>query len=437
MEQVKKIVSAKTLENLRLPEQGRVNYPDGEVKSLQLQLTSTGKKTWYLVARWEGKSRRFKPRNPDEKSNGHLPLSEIRTLTRSWKNMIFSGVDPEQVIKDAENNKPLTFGQARTRFFEEYVQPELAENTGKAYVTALKSVRLEAWIDKPISGEHAVTKDHIRRMIRKIATQEGRPTMSNRTLAYLRKFYNWCEEEGIVDDASLYIGGIKPRKSGEIIRERVLDPEEIKVFWEATEKLGWPFGHYMRFVLITGQRKSECAGIGRTNIKDGVWTQKGTKSKRANKANRTHTVPLPRLALDILEDCPKVGDSNLYFTTTGKTTISGFSRVKRRLDAHIQMILERDELEGLFPEYKDDDQEGWRNHDLRRTFATRMRDLRIDPWIVSALLNHAPTGVTGKVYLKHDPVEEKREAMEAWANYLESLVSPRLDSNVVCLVEKN
>ena len=55
--------------------------------------------------------------------------------------------------------------------------------------------------------------------------------------------------------------------------------------------------------------------------------------------------------MNIIQALPKVEGQGLLFTTNGKTAVSGFSKVKKRLDI----------ISGV---------SDWRYHDLRRSFAT-------------------------------------------------------------------
>lgn len=69
----------------------------------------------------------------------------------------------------------------------------------------------------------------------------------------------------------------------------------------------------------------------------------------------------------------------------------------------------------------------WRLHDLRRTAATGMAELGIAPHIVEAVLNHvsgARGGVAG-IYNRAAYADEKRAALERWANHVEGLVTDR------------
>jgi len=68
---------------------------------------------------------------------------------------------------------------------------------------------------------------------------------------------------------------------------------------------------------------------------------------------------------------PRIGDG-LVFTTTGETAVSGFSKLKRRLDLAM-LQAKRAELGAR----KGDAIPGWTLHDLRRTAATGMAGLKI------------------------------------------------------------
>ncbi len=100
--------------------------------------------------------------------------------------------------------------------------------------------------------------------------------------------------------------------------------------------------------------------------------------------------------------------TDLVFTTTGTTPLSGWSKIKKRLDGI---------LGNTVPP--------WRLHDLRRTAATGMASIGIAPHIVEAALNHvsgAKASVAG-IYNRHQYEPEKQAALERWANHVERLVT--------------
>jgi integrase len=97
----------------------------------------------------------------------------------------------------------------------------------------------------------------------------------------------------------------------------------------------------------------------------------------------------------------------VFSTTGGITPVSGWSKVKARLDKTM----------GDVPP--------WRIHDLRRSAATHMAEIGVMPHIVEALLNHVSgykASVAG-VYNRALYSAEKRAALELWAAQLEGIVS--------------
>jgi hypothetical protein len=146
----------------------------------------------------------------------------------------------------------------------------------------------------------------------------------------------------------------------EVARDRALTDAEIRIFWAGCEKLGWPFGPMFKLLLLTAQRRDE---VGRME-----WTEIGSHEKRVwtiprekAKNDRAHEVHLSELAIEIIEELPKVSrqradgsglePSPFVFTTNGERPVSGFSKAKARLDENMVQLL-RAELEeaGTDPE---------------------------------------------------------------------------------------
>jgi hypothetical protein len=63
----------------------------------------------------------------------------------------------------------------------------------------------------------------------------------------------------------------------------------------------------------------------------------------------------------------------------------------------------------------------FRQHDLRRTAASRMTGMGISRLVVGKLLNHVESGVTA-IYDRHSYDREKREALDAWGERLLAIV---------------
>ena len=61
-------------------------------------------------------------------------------------------------------------------------------------------------------------------------------------------------------------------------------------------------------------------------------------------------------------------------------------------------------------------------HDLRRTVATRMRELGISRGDVKMVLNHVESDVTAR-YDRYDGLPEKKRALDLWARRLQQIIA--------------
>jgi integrase len=170
-----------------------------------------------------------------------------------------------------------------------------------------------------------------------------------------------------------------------------------------------------------------------------LWIIPGERTKN----HLEHEVPLAALAREILEEVVPLPRgtretsnsintvADLVFTTTGTTPISGWSKIKKRLDE--EMLAEaRRAASAAGRDPSDVKIAPWRLHDLRRTCATGMAEIGILPHIVEACLNHisgAKAGVAG-IYNRAEYKEEKKAALERWAAHVEWMISGRA-ANVV------
>jgi integrase len=66
----------------------------------------------------------------------------------------------------------------------------------------------------------------------------------------------------------------------------------------------------------------------------------------------------------------------------------------------------------------------WTPHDLRRTFATRLGDLKVAPHVIDKLLNHTLEGVSA-IYNRAELLEEREAATKLWAAELARIVSSK------------
>jgi integrase len=137
--------------------------------------------------------------------------------------------------------------------------------------------------------------------------------------------------------------------------------------------------------------------------------------------------------MSIISDLPVIENEKRYvFTTTNNSPVSGFSKIKRRLDTAMLSIM-RGEAKKAGAGEKEIEAlklEPWRFHDLRRTLASGCQRLGVRLEVSEAILNHTSgtrSGIAG-VYHVYKFEEEKRAALEAWGDYVDILVKPVLDN---------
>jgi integrase len=120
------------------------------------------------------------------------------------------------------------------------------------------------------------------------------------------------------------------------------------------------------------------------------------------KNGRQHEVPVSRQALAVVERQPRRNSSGFLFSD--KRGFNDWDGGKQVLDQRV----------GIAP---------WTLHDLRRTCATGMAELGVQPHIIEAVLNHVSghkAGVAG-VYNRARYADDMRSALQRWADHVDKI----------------
>jgi integrase len=289
-----------------------------------------------------------------------------------------------------------TFAAVAERFVAEHAERNCRASTVAEYRRMLDREITPHWGDRLITG--IVKADVVALLDRKA---EQSPKQSDEIRKHLRTLFRWALDKDLiaVDPAA----GIR-LAADHPARDRTLSEGEIRLLWAECEKLGYPFGPLIQLLLLTAQRRDEIAGAsrGEIDLENRVWTIPGARTKNG----KAHSVHLSDLSIRILEKLPQNG---LLFTTNGRTPVSGFSKVKLRLDKALNF------------------DPGWTFHDLRRSTASAMarKPLSVLPHVVDRLLNHTGAGtlsVVARIYNRTDYAEEQAEALKAWGAHVERLI---------------
>jgi integrase len=269
---------------------------------------------------------------------------------------------------------------------------------------------------KPRMGKlsvYEICRSHVNKMLDEIEDANG-PVMADRTLAYLRKAFNWYAARDDQFNVPV-VRGMARIKSKERARTRVLSDEEIRIIWPALGAAG-TFGALVKALLFTAQRRDEIAQMSRKEIGgDGIWEIPAERYK----TKRPNFVPLSKVALAVIEAQPKVENCDYVFPSRAKTPFSGFGKSKAALDKAIRMTMKKQAKKGVRVEALPN----WTLHDLRRTAKTLMVRAGVRPDISERVLGHVIAGVEG-TYDRHSYADEKRDALEKLTVMIERILSP-------------
>jgi integrase len=399
------------IQRLRRPADSPIDYWDTTLRGLGLRISPSGRKTFNVQTKVLRKGRRRDTRiklgvYPE------ISLADARTKAVEVKRQASDDLDPiavraqERDAKVAASVRAVStaFTNVRQQFLDEHL-PTLRPSTAKEYKRVLTQT-FAVWDTVPLE---AITSQMVETALAAVKA----PYMRNRSRAYLSVLFNWATEEEQNLIASSPVKKLSKRKKKlikEVSRKRVLTEDEISELWntESPHSVGALF----KLLLLTGQRRSEVAGMRWQDIDldRAVWTIPGSLTKN----HEQHTVPLSKQVLAILAAIPRIGEK-FVTTTTGQTPFSGFSKAKASLD----------EKAGV---------SGWRWHDLRRTFATfAAEELTTPQAVVEAILNHksgTTSGLAG-VYNRAQYTKQKAEALQAWANLLDRITGKVADDDKV------
>ena len=377
----------------------RVELVDGREEGLRLRAGERGARWSVLVRSREGGRVRI--------PLGSWPavsIAEARTGARSVRlQMGYALGTPDRAFNVGE-------------LLEIYRRRKLSqlkrgEGTARTLTAALAGVLSR---DAPM-----ITRRDIGLIVDNIADRA--PIQANRALAYMKAFFAWCVGRGYLE-ANPAASVAKP--SREATRSRAPSLAELVEIWDAAAVLGYPFGDIVRLLMLTAARRDEVAKMQafEIEISDGRanWIVPAARSKNG-RAIRT---ALPALAQRLVEAAMarRPLGSKWIFTTSGVTPVSGWSKAKKRLDELIAKKRARlsPELGSMSP---------WRLHDLRRSFATLACDtLLIDAAVADRCLNHvgaSTTSTISRIYARNEMYEQRRAALQCWADLIENAVARR------------
>jgi integrase len=356
---------------------------DDDVPGFGLRVRDTGGRTWVFQYKVGSKQRRLVLGKASA-----LTAEKARDLAADLHAKVRLGGDPAADKTAAKVAAELSFKSVADRFLA-WQRKRLRP---RSYEEIERHILKHA---KPLHGMPIATIDQrtIALRIGHIADNSGEAA-AGLVRSTLSSMFGWAMKEGLVTQNPVANTNTPPRKS----RDRVLGFDELAAIWNACPDD--EYGGIVRALMLTGQRRNEIAGL--------RWDEVDLE-KRAielpparTKNGRPHRIPISDALFALISRRPKNHD---YVFGYGNRPYRGFAKPKLRLDSHLSI-------------------KPWTHHDLRRSCATHMGDLGVQPHVIEAVLNHVSGhkgGIAG-IYNKATYAAEKAQALQLWADHIMKLV---------------
>jgi integrase len=357
---------------------------DDDVPGFGLRIRDTGSRTWIFQYKVGSKQRRLVIGKASA-----LVAEKARATAADLHAKVRLGGDPSGEKAVAKAGAALTF----KAIADQYLARQKKRLRPRSYVEAERYVLKYA---KPLHGMPIATIDQrtVAARLNSIAQEHGETTASL-ARASLSAMFSWGMKEGIVAQNPVANTNARPRGS----RDRVLANDELAAIWKACE--GDDYGQIIRLLMLTGQRRGEIAGLrwAEIDFDKGIIELPAERTKN----NRPHRIPMSGAVCAILASRPRVAGRDTVFGRNGP--FQGFMFAKKRLDTRLSI-------------------KPWTQHDLRRSCATGMADLGVQPHVIEAVLNHVSGhkgGIAG-IYNRATYAAEKAQALRLWADHIMGLV---------------
>jgi integrase len=400
------------VERLRPPPTGRIELGDEICPGLLLRVTDRGVRSFSVIYKVVGeggvsKTGRLLKGKQHRITLGQWPALKLTDAREQARDILSAALEGRDLRDERRAQNLLratnTVESVTERFIRLYARPNV--KSWRNIERVLNLHVMPHWGDRIMRD---IRRGDVHELLDRLVAA-GKTGTAREVRKHLSSLFNWAVDREIVPDNPLY-GMTRADLKNTHEAGRALEDDELRAIWQAAGDLGYPFGSMYRLLILTGQRRNEWASVRRSEIDPDNRLLEIARDRY--KGGRDHIIPLSDPAWALVETLPAWpgNDYHLFSTTDGRKPVSGFSRAKSRLDRGAGRLL-CDSGGGL---------RRYRVHDFRVTCETRLANLGINQEVRDAVLGHAKPGLQ-KTYNKHDYMDEKRAALEAYAEHLSRL----------------
>ena len=245
------------------------------------------------------------------------------------------------------------------------------------------------------------------RVLRELAViHSDRPSTGRHRFGALSRFLDYLVDEDVIERNPAKDISRRHRPKASAPRETFYSTDELRLLWNPPNPLRPDYLRFLRFLIICPLRMTEAAELKGDNIF--FDEQELRLSHYETKNNEAFTLPLPRIALQLINEACATKDARCFQLSSidgaPMRSWSFFNKAVRRASGVDQFNL----------------------HHLRRTFATQMSEhSNFDENVIDGVLNHRRSATRAGVmrsYQHAKNVEKRRSVMNAWESFLLSEV---------------
>jgi integrase len=377
------------------------DYSITDGQGLSIQITTSGGKWWRFRYRFIGK--------PKLMSFGTYPeisLAEARDRRDDARRLLaqIPPVNPIEVKKSQKLDLYSKQGNTFELVAREWIESHFVNKSDSHKERTLRrlAIYIFPWLgSKPIAD---ITAQEILQVVKRPQNQSKLET-AHRTLQAVGQVFRYAVQNGkATRNVTLDLRGALPSPKVKHMAS-FTEPKEVSSLLRAIDAFQGTFSVEcalrlapLLFVRPGELRRAKWADI---NIGEGLWAYRVTKT------NIDHIVALPTQAINILKELhPLTGHGEFVFP-------GGHDPKKAMSEAAINAALRRMGY---------DTKTQITGHGFRAMARTLLHErLNIDPNIIEHQLAHKVAGALGAAYNRTKFLEQRKEMMQKWADYLDEL----------------
>ena len=385
-------------------------YKLADEKGLYIEVTPSGSKLWRMKYRFEGKEKRL--------SIGPYPdvsLKTARLKRDEARSNLASGIDPS-AKKQAEK-----YSNSSTNTFEavarEWHSIKQAKNSEKHQQTVLR--RLERMIFPKIGNRQidTIKPIDVLELLRKLEDGSLLET-AHKVRGYISSIFQFAIQIGRAENnpASDLKGAMRTAKPTH--RAALTNPKDVGALMLAIDH--YAMSPAVTPVVVAALKCSALWFCRQKEIRFLEWEQihwdKAQIETKAAKTNADFVIPLAKQAIDVLKELHKTTGQGKYVFPSAR----GDSRTLSENGVNVAirtMGFGKDQMCA----------HGFRS--MGRTLLDEV--LNYPPHIIEQQLAHVVRDPLGRAYNRTQHLEQRREMMQHWADYLDKLKHEAAQGNVI------